>query len=122
MGYKEDQEERERERNTAIDNFDFEGLAMLVKEARAAKLVFTREEVAKHNTEDDCWMIIKNNVYDVTPYMAIHPGGVPALMRFAGRDGTENVQFHSKKMMKLLDSFMYIGRLGEPAPTSCIIS
>ena len=59
-------------------------------------------------------MIINNKVYDITPYVQIHPGGVTALVRFAGRDGSENVEFHSKKMMKLLDTYMYIGRLERP--------
>lgn len=36
---------------------------------------FTKEEVAKHDTEDDCWMIIHNKVYDVTEYVGEHPGG-----------------------------------------------
>ncbi|KAL7943300.1 hypothetical protein V8C42DRAFT_330295 [Trichoderma barbatum] len=37
----------------------------------------------------DAWMAISGKVYNVTPYAKFHPGGVPELMRGAGRDGTK---------------------------------
>jgi len=84
---------------------------------------FTEEEVAKHNTKDDCWMIIKGHVYDVTAYFAYHPGGERALLKFAGKDGTENVQFHSSKMMELLNNYFYVGKLKrQEESSSCTIS
>jgi len=84
--------------------------------------VYSIEEVAQHNTKDDCWMIINGHVYDITAYFPHHPGGVRSLLKFAGKDGTENVQFHSSKMMHLLDNYFYIGRLeGTAAPKSCSI-
>ncbi|KAF4970769.1 hypothetical protein FSARC_2282 [Fusarium sarcochroum] len=36
----------------------------------------------------DAWMALNGKVYNVTPYADFHPGGVPELMRGAGRDGT----------------------------------
>jgi cytochrome b involved in lipid metabolism len=44
----------------------------------------------KHNTEEDCWIIIGNEknggpkVYDVTKYLDDHPGGAEVMMEFAG--------------------------------------
>ena len=37
----------------------------------------------------DAWMALNGKVYNVTPYADFHPGGVPELMRAAGRDGTK---------------------------------
>lgn len=49
----------------------------------------TYEELAKHNTEDDCWMAIYDKVYNCTPYMKFHPGGVAELMKGAGQNATD---------------------------------
>lgn len=110
----------EDRRERALEEFDYEGLAERVLANRQLKRIFTEDEVAKHNTRDDCWMIIKGKVYDVTPYVDIHPGGSRSLLKFAGTDGTENVEFHSSKMLQLLDKYFYVGTLeGQQA---CLIS
>ncbi|KAF2069366.1 hypothetical protein CYY_009310 [Polysphondylium violaceum] len=72
---------------------------------------FSLEEIAQHNTLESCWMIISNKVYDITDYISHHPGGKNALLRFAGKDGTENVQFHSSKMLQILNNNYFIGHL-----------
>lgn len=46
------------------------------------------EEVAQHATEDDAWTVLRGRVYNMTPYLRFHPGGVPLLLKVAGRDGT----------------------------------
>lgn len=51
---------------------------------------FTPEEVAKHNTETDCWVIVKNVVLDLTPFLDDHPGGKESIVKFAGQDATES--------------------------------
>ena len=48
------------------------------------KAEFTWEEVEQHNTTDDCWIVIKGNVYDVTDFAPIHPGG-RAIYTMGGR-------------------------------------
>lgn len=49
--------------------------------------MFTEEEVAKHNTSGDLWLIINGKVYDFTDYFLLHPGG-EAILRNAGKDST----------------------------------
>lgn len=49
----------------------------------------TYEELALHNKQDDCWMSIFDKVYNVTPYMKFHPGGVEELMKGAGLNATD---------------------------------
>lgn len=51
---------------------------------------FTAEEVAKHNSEDDCWVIVKNVVMDLTHFLSHHPGGRGSILKFAGQDATES--------------------------------
>ena len=36
---------------------------------------FSVDEIAKHNTEEDCWVVIHGKVYDVTEFLPDHPGG-----------------------------------------------
>ena len=45
---------------------------------------FTREEVEKHDTSDDCWIVVDGKVYDATSVMSWHPGGVGPIMAHAG--------------------------------------
>lgn len=49
--------------------------------------VFTMEQVAEHCTEDDAWIVLNGNVYNMTMYVKYHPGG-RIIMSCAGKDGT----------------------------------
>jgi cytochrome b involved in lipid metabolism len=42
-----------------------------------------------HNKRNDTWAAFNGKVYNITPYLAFHPGGEKELMRVAGRDGTK---------------------------------
>lgn len=44
-------------------------------------------ELARHKSKEDCWQAYGGKVYNVTPFLKYHPGGVPELMRAAGKDG-----------------------------------
>lgn len=58
--------------------------AALAAQAGASK-EFTLEEVEKHNTEKDCWIILDGKVYDATSVLAWHPGGASAILTYAGK-------------------------------------
>lgn len=49
---------------------------------------FTENDVSMHSTENDCWMIINNNVYELTSYIPMHPGGPDEIIEECGKDGT----------------------------------
>ncbi|VDO97006.1 unnamed protein product [Soboliphyme baturini] len=49
----------------------------------------TAYDMALHSTEDSAWMILNGRVFNVTPYLSYHPGGVEKLMLAAGKDGTD---------------------------------
>eukprot|EP00898_Chlorokybus_atmophyticus_P001101 jgi/Chlat1/1992/Chrsp158S02294 len=48
----------------------------------------TMEEVKRHKSPDDAWMVLRGKVYNISPYLSFHPGGRDKLMLGAGRDGT----------------------------------
>ncbi|GLB37706.1 putative conserved region in glutamate synthase [Lyophyllum shimeji] len=47
------------------------------------------KEVAKHNSRDSCWIIVHGHVYDVTEFLDDHPGGSKIILKYAGKDATE---------------------------------
>ncbi|GKT41145.1 nitrate reductase [NADH] 1 [Colletotrichum spaethianum] len=53
---------------------------------------FTREEIEKHDKEDDCWIVVDGKVYDATSVMAWHPGGKAPMMAHAGRVHQETTE------------------------------
>ncbi|EGN95089.1 hypothetical protein SERLA73DRAFT_95759 [Serpula lacrymans var. lacrymans S7.3] len=52
---------------------------------------YTREEVAKHNSNIDLWIVIDSKVYDVSKFKSLHPGGEAVFLEaeIAGQDATD---------------------------------
>ncbi|CAK9326671.1 unnamed protein product [Citrullus colocynthis] len=73
--------------------------------------VYSKDEVSVHNKRTDCWVIIKNKVYDVTSYVEEHPGG-DAILTHAGDDSTEGFYGpqHATRVFDMIEDF-YIGDL-----------
>lgn len=46
------------------------------------------DEIRRHTTPPDCWMVIHGRVYNVAPVLATHPGGSQILLHYVGRDAT----------------------------------
>ena len=74
----------------------------------------TLAEVAAHDREDDCYLIIGNErtggakVYDVTKYLEDHPGGDAVLLELAGKyadDMFEDIG-HSTNARQQLKEFL----------------
>jgi isopentenyl diphosphate isomerase/L-lactate dehydrogenase-like FMN-dependent dehydrogenase len=45
--------------------------------------------VAKHNSPNDCWVVLYGDVWDVSEFLPSHPGGSKIILKLAGRDATE---------------------------------
>ncbi|CAA3022107.1 cytochrome B5-like protein [Olea europaea var. sylvestris] len=77
---------------------------------KAAK-AYTKAEVSSHNKRTDCWIIIKDKVYDVSSYVEEHPGG-DAILAHAGDDSTEGFYGpqHATRVFDMIEDF-YIGDL-----------
>jgi len=50
---------------------------------------FTINEVSSHNTVDDCWLIINNNIYGVSKFLGEHPGGASTITPYCGKEATK---------------------------------
>ena len=49
---------------------------------------FTMTEVRAHATSEQCYTVVNGNVYDLTAWIAKHPGGSRAILSLCGTDGT----------------------------------
>lgn len=74
-------------------------------------------EVAKHNTQDDCWVTLFNRkVYDISSFFHEHPGGADVMLPYAGKDVTAIMadavsHVHSESAYEMLDEDMLVGYL-----------
>lgn len=73
------------------------------------------EEVSKHQTAESLWVTYEGYVYDVTPFLDVHPGGRELLLTAGGMDlhhffTNYTVHTQSAKAMNYLES-MRVGRL-----------
>lgn len=71
------------------------------------------EVLRKHNHVDvGVWTAIHGRVYNITPYLEFHPGGVEEIMKAAGKDGTS--LFNKKHPWVNVEAFLkncYVGNL-----------
>lgn len=71
------------------------------------------KEVMLHNKPDDCWIVLNDEVYDVTGFLELHPGGAGRLLEVAGRDATAKFkQVHSQETLeRMKDELIHVGKL-----------
>ena len=71
---------------------------------------FTKEEVARHTSADDCWVIINDRVYDVSAFLDDHPGGKAVLLSQGGKDATDTFEMlHNDGVLKKYGPEMLVG-------------
>jgi len=75
----------------------------------------TWSEISQHNSTQDCWIVVDGGVYDVTEWVAKHPGG-ELLAILAGEDAS--AMYHSshlRDIAPLLEKYR-IGSVQDYAP------
>ena len=81
----------------------------------------TWEEISSHNSVRDCWVVVDGGVYDVTGWVAQHPGG-EILAVLAGEDASVMVHSaHLRDIAPMLEKFR-IGTVRDYAPDFQIIN
>ena len=103
--------------NKAVRKAEIIGDAVASKEKPVGKQTFSKQEVAKHDTADDLWIILqtsetnKSKVYDITAYVEEHPGG-QAILNNAGNDSTKGFYGpqHPSRVFDIIEDY-YIGDL-----------
>jgi hypothetical protein len=50
---------------------------------------FTKAQLALHGSASSCYTTIGGNVYDITTYIPLHPGGAAAIEMICGTDGSQ---------------------------------
>lgn len=53
-----------------------------------SKKLIPMEEVKLHQSQGDAWTVLRGRVYNISPYLRFHPGGLDMLMKGAGKDCT----------------------------------
>jgi cytochrome b involved in lipid metabolism len=78
-------------------------------------LTVSEAELVSHNKETDCWIAYQGNVYDVTDYVPIHPGGAAQIVPLCGTSGKFEDAFTMKhgtsKVSVLEKQGIYKGKL-----------
>ena len=76
----------------------------------------TLGEVAQHNTPEDGWTVLRGKVFNLTPFMKLHPGGQKILKLALGKDCTA----HFNKQHEWVDADALLPKclVGRLAPST----
>jgi hypothetical protein len=80
--------------------------------------VLSLELVAQNNVPESCWTVVNDNVYDLTSWIAQHPGGSADIIRMCGLDATANFERQhggEGRPASSLEAYL-LGALGQPVP------
>jgi L-lactate dehydrogenase (cytochrome) len=71
------------------------------------------EELSKHNGRESCWIVVHGRAYDATEFLDDHPGGAKVILKYAGKDATEEFDtIHPPDTMdKYLDKKKHLGEV-----------
>ncbi|XP_064405322.1 cytochrome b5 reductase 4-like [Halichondria panicea] len=79
----------------------------------------SERELARHCTKEDAWTAIRGKVYNISPYMKFHPGGVEDLLKAAGKDATILFdEVHARVNIESMLKFCFVGPLVPNSPST----
>ncbi|KAI1503566.1 FMN-dependent dehydrogenase-domain-containing protein [Biscogniauxia marginata] len=74
---------------------------MSANQSVVTKRLVSAEEISRHNSPDDLWLVVDGVVYDLSSFAPEHPGGPGVLLRYAGRDATAAYsEVHSTSLIR----------------------
>ncbi|KPA76986.1 putative mitochondrial cytochrome b5 [Leptomonas pyrrhocoris] len=79
--------------------------------------IYSWDEIAKHSTEDDCWVVMYDKVLDVTKFLNEHPGGLDPLKDMAAQDITSSFESIGHTSTALVKSKTFIIGRTDPEDT-----
>ena len=84
-------------------NINIENIVYTLEESDSN---FVVSEVEKHNTQEDCYIIVNNGVYDVSEYIRYHPGGPRSIIGQCGQEASSIFsKIHSNRAWDLLGKY-----------------
>ena len=68
---------------------------------------YSLADVEEHKTLQSAWIVIHDEVYDVTKFLDDHPGGPEILLHACGKDATEEFVDigHSRDAIMMLEKY-----------------
>jgi cytochrome b involved in lipid metabolism len=91
----------------------------------SSAIQLTQEEIARHQTAQDCWLIINGMVYDVTSFFSSHPGGAGTITPYCGKEGSNAFATkdagapHSNRANLILGEYL-LGGIGSLVPRTTL--
>jgi cytochrome b involved in lipid metabolism len=95
--------------------------------------IYSLQDVSRHNTGKDLWIVIEKEVFDVTQFQAEHPGGEKSelsidgprsqsdkavLKKVAGKDATVKfLEYHEASILSRYRERLQVGVLEEETKT-----
>lgn len=83
----------------------------------------TLSEVKRHNSRQDCWVVLHGKVYDLTKFLSTHPGGPDPILSWAGRDATRTWNLiHQKPWLTQYPAVVCLGPLAPEPPVEGLLT
>ncbi|KAL4889030.1 FMN-dependent dehydrogenase-domain-containing protein [Aspergillus ambiguus] len=81
----------------------------------SVKKLLSTQEISRHNSPETCWIVVDNQVWDVTDFLDEHPGGSGIILKYAGRDATQPYsEVHTPGVLKAnLSPDKHLGAIDE---------